>query len=118
MDEITLPLIVLGAPDTLEAVPTQGLEILFLMHPIATGLVFAVMIVTFFIYSRDMTVAALVLGLLGGGAATFAFAADVAFVVVAKQKVNELTPGEFKILWGNAVWMVSLSSCRLATFDI
>lgn len=37
----------------------------------------------------------------------FAVAADIEFVVVAKQKVNQLTPGEFKILWGNAVWMVS-----------
>ena len=55
-----------------------------------------------------MTIAAFLLGLLGGAAA-FAFAADIAFVVIAKQKVNELTPGEYKILWGNAVWMVSLS---------
>jgi hypothetical protein len=105
-------LTVLGAPDTLQAAPTQGLEILFLMHPIATGLIFAVMIITYFINSRDMTIAAFILSLLGGGAATFAFAADIAFVVVAKQKVNELTPGEFKILWGNAVWIVSPSSYR------
>ena len=34
----------------------------------------------------------------------FVVAADIEFVVVVKQKV---TPGEFKILWGNAVWMVS-----------
>jgi hypothetical protein len=105
-------LTVLGAPDTLQAAPTQGLEILFLMHPIATGLIFAVMIITYFINSRDMTIAAFILSLLGGGAATFAFAADIAFVVVAKQKVNELTPGEFKILWGNAVWIVSPSGHR------
>jgi len=95
----------LGASDTLVAAPTQGLEILFLMHPIATGITFAVTIISLFINSRDMTIAALLLSLLGGGAATFAFAADIAFVVVAKQKVNELTPGAFKILWGNAVWM-------------
>jgi hypothetical protein len=80
------------------------------MHPIATGITFAVTIISLFINSRDMTIAALLLSLLGGGAATFAFAADIAFVVVAKQKVNELTPGAFKILWGNAVWMVRPSS--------
>ena len=56
-----------------------------------------------------MTIAALLFGL-PGAAATFALATDIAFVVIAKQKVNELTPGEYKILWGNAVWMVSLSS--------
>jgi hypothetical protein len=87
------PLEVLGAPDTLVAAPTQGLEILFLMHPIATGITFAVTILTFFMNTRDMTLAALILSVLGGGAATFAFAADVAFVVVAKQQVNKLTPG-------------------------
>jgi len=43
---------VLGAPDTLVAAPTQGLEILFLMHPIATGITFAVTILTFFICRR------------------------------------------------------------------
>lgn len=95
----------LGAPDTLEAAPTQGLEVLFLMHPVATALIFCVTVLTYFMNTRDMTISALLLGLLGGGAATFAFAADIAFVVVARQKVNELTPGQFKILWGNAVWM-------------
>jgi hypothetical protein len=100
--------IVLGAPTALEAALTQGLEIVFLMHPVATGITFSVTVLTYFINSRDMTIAALLLGALGGGAATFAFAADVAFVVVAQQKVKELTPGQFKILWGNAVWMVCL----------
>jgi len=95
----------LGAPDALEVTATQGLEILFLMHPIATGTAFAVTILTVFMDSRDMIIAALLVSLLSGGAATFAFAADIAFVVVAKQKVNQLTLGQFKILWGNAVWM-------------
>jgi len=95
----------LGAPDTLEAVLTEGLEIVFLLHPITAGLVFSVVILAYFVNSRDMTIAASLLGLFAGGAATVAFAADIAFVVVAMQKANELTPGQFKILWGNAVWM-------------
>jgi hypothetical protein len=95
---------------------TQGLEILSLMHPIATGITFAVTILTFFIDSRDMTIGAFLLGLLGGGPATFACAANITFVVVAKQKVNELTTEEFKILWGNAVWMVSLSGRSSVAF--
>jgi hypothetical protein len=88
------------------------------MHPLATGIIFAVMILTFFINSRDMTIAAFLLSLLGGGAATFAFAADIAFVIIAKQKVKELAPGEFKIMWGNAVWMVSISIRSSVTFSI
>ena len=76
---------------------SRPLEILFPMHPIATGLTFAVMIITYFINSHDMTIAAFILSLLVG-AATFAFAADIASVVVAKRKVKKLTLGDFKIL--------------------
>ena len=97
----------IGAPGALTAAPTEGLEILFLMHPSTTGGAFAATILTFFMNSRDITIAGLLLSVLAGGTAMLAVAADIAYLVVAKQKVNQLMVGEFKILWGNAVWMVS-----------
>lgn len=82
------------------------------MHPICCGITFALVGLSLFIHSRDITISALLLGLLAAGAASIAFAADVAFVIVARQKVHELTDGEFTVTFGPAVWIVS--SC---TFD-
>jgi len=99
--------IYLGAPDTLVAILTQGLEVVFLFHPIGTGLSSTLVILALLLGSHDMSISALLVGFLAAGSATIAFAADIAFVVVAKDKLNEITnnSGEFKVEFGNAVWM-------------
>lgn len=101
----------MGASDNLNGALVAGLQILFLMHPLATALTFSVIFLTFFLNTRDATIAAFLLSSLGAGAATFAFAADIAFVAVAKIRVNQLSQGQFKILYGNATWMVSSQPC-------
>ena len=98
---------VIGAPATLVAAPTQGLEILWLMHPINTALLFSMIPLALFIHIRDITISSVLVGALAAGAGTFAFAADIAFAIVARQKVHSLTQGEFKVNYGPAVWIVS-----------
>lgn len=98
---------VIGATTDLAAAPTQGLEILWLMHPINTALLFSMIPLSLFIHTRDITIASVLIGVLAAGAGTFAFASDIAFAIVAQQKVHTLTQGEFKVNFGPAVWIVS-----------
>jgi len=100
-------LTLIGAPITLLGILTQGLEIVFLFHPLGAGFSAALVVLALFLSSRDMSIAAILIGILGGGAAAIAFAADVAFVVVAKNKVNQLSSGsgQFQVGFGNAVWI-------------
>ena len=99
---------VVGASDDLSGSLVNGLEILWLMHPLATGLIFSVIFLTPWLHIRDVTIATLLLASIGAGAATFAFAADIAYVVVAQIRVRQLSDGQFKVLFGPATWMVSL----------
>ncbi|KZP25812.1 hypothetical protein FIBSPDRAFT_367992 [Athelia psychrophila] len=87
----------IGADDNLVGALVDGLQILWLMHPLSTGLVFACIFLTPFLHIRDVTIATFLLGVIGAGAATFAFAADVAFVVVAKIRVHEMSQGAYKV---------------------
>jgi len=96
---------IIGAADVLGAALVNGLEILWLMHPLATGLIFAVIFLTPWLHIRDVTIATFLLASIGAGAATFAFAADIAYVVVAQIRVHHLSQGQFKVLYGPATWM-------------
>ena len=62
-----------------------------------------------FIHTHDITISSILIGALAAGAGTFAFAADIAFAIVARQKVHSLTGGEFRVNFGPAVWIVSFS---------
>ncbi|KAF7974103.1 hypothetical protein HWV62_13425 [Athelia sp. TMB] len=97
---------IVGASDDLSGSLVNGLEILWLMHPLATGLIFSVIFLTPWLHIRDVTIATLLLASIGAGAATFAFAADIAYVVVAQIRVRQLSEGQFKVLFGPATWMM------------
>ncbi|KAF8633405.1 hypothetical protein AX17_004576 [Amanita inopinata Kibby_2008] len=96
----------IGLDQTTTTILTKALLVLLILHPIAAGLALLSLLFTFFLASHFVSILALLFAILSGIASTIVFAADIAIVVIARNKVRTLTDSQFDVLFGNGVWMV------------
>ncbi|KAI0079260.1 hypothetical protein K474DRAFT_678575 [Panus rudis PR-1116 ss-1] len=82
------------------------LTLLFAFHPICTVLAFIGMFTALFLASHCSTIITLLISILSAGTSTVVLAVDLALVIVARDKVNELPNGLVDINFGNGVWLL------------
>jgi len=95
---------VTGYPAPAKAV-LEGLTVLLVLHPVVAGLSFAGAITSLFLSSRAMHIISLIFTIINTFLSSIVLAADIAIIVIARDRVPGLTGGNFDIEWGNAVWM-------------
>ncbi|KAI9441459.1 actin cortical patch SUR7/pH-response regulator pali [Lactarius indigo] len=91
----------------------KGLSVLLILHPIAAGLALLTLIpvtASCFVYHHLPWIISLVLSVPTAIASTVVFAADLALVIVARQKVKDHPTLNVSIDFGNGVWMVLVST--------
>ncbi|KAI0082822.1 hypothetical protein K474DRAFT_30682 [Panus rudis PR-1116 ss-1] len=94
-----------GHPEIANAV-LKGLTFLLVLHPVCAGLAFLGMFSALFLASRCMTIISLLLSILSAVVGSVVLAADLALVIVAKDRVGDLTSGLVDVNFGNGVWLV------------
>lgn len=90
---------------------SKALLILLILHPIAAGLALIALFFSLFLHSNCAAIFASVAAVLSGLAGGIVFAADIAVVVVARQKLATITNSQFTVLFGDGVWMVLAAVC-------
>ena len=91
----------------------KGLTILLVLHPVAAGLAFLTLLpvtASCFVYHQLPWIISLVLSVPTAIVSSVVFAADLAIVIVAKSKVKDVSAIHVSIDFGNAVWMVLVST--------
>jgi hypothetical protein len=78
---------------------------LLILHPVSAALSFIALFASLFLAFHIMTVIALICTLLSAILSSIVLAADIALVVVAKQKIGTLQNFHFEVDFGPAVWM-------------
>jgi len=97
----------IGLSTTLVSAFMKGLQILLVLHPISAGLSLLTFIQALFLGHHAVSICALTMALLTALVSSVTLAADLALIIVARNKVKQLTIAEFEINFGNGVWMVS-----------
>lgn len=87
----------------------KGLLVVLVLHPIAAGLSFLTLFFSLFLASHGISIFTLILAIITALVTSVVLAADLALVIVAKNKVPSLTNNGFAVNWGNGVWMVLTS---------
>jgi len=90
---------------------SKALLILLILHPIAAALALIALFFSLFLHSTCAAIFASLAALLSGLAGGIVFAADIAVVIVARQKLATITNSQFTVLFGNGVWMVLVAVC-------
>ena len=83
----------------------KGLTVLLVLHPVVAALSFVGAFTSLFLDSHAMHIISLIFTIINSFLSSLVFAADLAIVIIAKDKVPGLTGGNFVIQPGNAVWM-------------
>lgn len=84
----------------------DALKILLVLHPIAAGLAFVTFFFAIFLRSQFMTILALIVAVVTAIVGSVALAADLALIIVAKNKIQQEVGSLLAVTFGNAVWMV------------
>ncbi|KAI0261267.1 SUR7/PalI family-domain-containing protein [Gloeopeniophorella convolvens] len=87
----------------------KGLTVLLVLHPIAAGLAFLTLfpvIASCCVYHFFPWIMSLVLSVVTAIISTIVFAADLALVIVARDKVKDQSVVNVTVDFGNGVWMV------------
>jgi len=95
-----------GFDPILGTILVNGLLVLLVLHPIAAGLSFLAQFFAAFLGSHPLSTISLTFAVLSAILGTIVFAADLAVVIVAKNKVAGLADFHLVVQWGNGVWMV------------
>ena len=96
---------VTGYP-ALAKIVLEGLTVLLVLHPVVAALSFVGAATSLFLDSRPMHIISLIITIINTILSSVVLAADLAIVIIAKDRVPGLTGGNFSIEWGNAVWLV------------
>ena len=96
-----------GLPFTVLDMFDPPLQSIFTLHPFCVGFSFICAILSLFIARRVWSPTALTVAFWNAILVTIAFAADVATVSIAKNRVDN---GQFVVFWGAAPWM-TLAAC-------
>jgi len=94
--------------NNLDDIISHGLTFVLVLHPIACGLAFLALIFALMLLCRPARLAsamALIFSVLAAIVATVAFAIDIAFTTIAKNKVKDVTNGNLKVTYGSVPWM-------------
>ena len=97
----------LGLSPSLVSIALKAVEVLLVLHPVAAGLSLLTFVQALFLGNHGVSICALIVCLLTAIVSSVTLAADIALVIVAKQKLNDLTVASFEVAFGNAVWLVS-----------
>jgi len=95
-----------GFDPTLGTILLKGLLVILILHPIAAGLSFLAQFFAAFLGSHSLAIISLIFAITGAILGAVVFAADLAVVLVAKNKVASLGQFHLAVQWGNGVWMV------------
>lgn len=90
---------------------SKALVILLILHPVAAGLALIALFFSLFLHSTCAAVFASLSAILSGLAGGIVFAADIAVVIVARQKLAAVTNSQFTVIFGDGVWMVLAAVC-------
>ncbi|KAI0300471.1 actin cortical patch SUR7/pH-response regulator pali, partial [Multifurca ochricompacta] len=104
--------VVTNEPDLANLV-LKGLTILLVLHPVAAGLALLTLIpviASCCVYHFAPWIISLVLSVATAIVSTIVFAADLALVIVARDKVKHQSTVNVSISFGNGVWMVLVST--------
>ncbi|KAI9465928.1 actin cortical patch SUR7/pH-response regulator pali [Lactarius psammicola] len=91
----------------------KGLTFLLVLHPVAAGLALLTLLpvtASCFVYHHLPWIISLVLSVPTAIVSTVVFGADLALVIVAKNKVKDNSTLNVSIDFGNGVWMVLVSA--------
>ncbi|EIM80577.1 uncharacterized protein STEHIDRAFT_86784 [Stereum hirsutum FP-91666 SS1] len=94
---------------SLVSVVLKVLTVLLILHPISAALSLLTMLPVFLtccLFRTAPWVVSLILSIITALVSSVVFAADLALVVIARQKVKSVTLGTFEVHFGNGVWMV------------
>jgi hypothetical protein len=96
----------IGAPAYLTNIQPGGLEIVYLFHPLGTGIAFVTAILSLLTGLKELPIVCLLIGFLSSGASAFAFSSDIAYVVQSRINLrNYGYDSTFRIDWGMGVWL-------------
>lgn len=94
-----------GYPELAEAV-LGGLTALLVLHPIVAALSFIGAATSLFLESRSMHIISLIFTIVNTFLSSIVLAADLAIIIIARDRVPGLTGGSFDVEWGNGLWLV------------
>jgi hypothetical protein len=104
--------VVTNEPDLANLI-LKGLTILLVLHPVAAGLAFLTLVpvtASCFVYHQLPWIISLILSVPTAIVSSVVFAADLAIVIVARNKIKDVSAIHVSIDFGNAVWMVLVST--------
>lgn len=128
----------IGAPGYLTNIQPSGLEIVYLFHPLGTGIAIMTVVLSLLTGLKELPIVSiacietslqkfivikqvcLLIGFLSSGSSALAFSADIAYVESAKTALkNYGYADQFRVDWGMGVWLVInvllLHNCILFT---
>lgn len=91
----------------------KGLTILLVLHPIAAGLALLTLLpvtASCLVYHKLPWIISLVLSVPTAIVSSIVFAADLALVIVARDKIKDYSALNISINFGNGVWLVLVST--------
>jgi len=94
-----------GYPALAKAV-LKGVTALLILHPIVAALSFIGAVTSLFLSTHTMLIISLIFTIVNTFLSSIVLAADLAIVIVARNRVPGLTGGNFDIEWGDALWLV------------
>jgi len=103
--------VITNEPD-LANIILKGLTILLVLHPIAAGLALLTLLpvtASCLVYHKLPWIISLVLSVPTAIVSTIVFAADLALIAVARNKIKDYKALNISIDYGNGVWMVLVS---------
>lgn len=95
-----------GVPPVLIQAVQQSLLVVLILHPIAAGFSFISFISALFLGSHGVSILTLIVAVVGGMVGAVVLAIDLALVIIAKNKISDLSPYMFTVNWGNGAWLV------------
>lgn len=96
----------IGAPGYLTNIQPSGLEIVYLFHPLGTGIAIMTVVLSLLTGLKELPIVCLLIGFLSSGSSALAFSADIAYVESAKTALkNYGYADQFRVDWGMGVWL-------------
>lgn len=97
---------ILGFPPALSEDLLDALKLLLVLHPISAGLAFLTLFLAIFVHSQGMTVLALIFAVVTAIVGSVSLGADLALIIIAKNKIHDELGTLLSVSFGDAVWMI------------
>jgi len=88
----------------------SSLLALLILHLVAAGCAFISLLASLYLASQIASICGLIMSIIASILASMMFAVDLSIILVAKNKVDDLTHGSFLVNLGNAIWMVMIAA--------